>query len=572
MNAPHPSPDAEDHLPAGISAVVPVYNSQETLDALFDRLSPVLRAAAGEGAFEIIFVNDASRDGSWAVVDRICAANPWARGIDLMRNYGQHNALLCGVRAARFDKVVTLDDDLQNPPEEIPGMLAALGEGVDVVYGKPQGLHHGMMRNFASLITKAVLQGAMGAQTARSVSTFRVFRTGLRQAFENYRSPFVSIDVLLTWGTTRFVAIPVKHEPRAAGESNYTLRKLMVHALNMVTGFSTWPLQLASIIGFAVPARPGGAAGAGVCVPGVGHRDLFGGAALRAGRDRRVPGAAALSDDGPADVHRAAARGGRGGGTGAASTDVTMAGGDPASEEAEPCQYLAWDSQFFGLPTGRVLADVLRSGDVARIDHWCAARGVKWLYFLASGDDAVTARCAEDGGFRQVDVRVTFGRTLGPGETLATDGAVGPLQPSDVDALKRIARGSYTASRFYYDGRIPRAKCDELFEVWTASTCQRDPSGVLVARAAGRPLGYVTCAADANSNWGSIGLIGVEEGARGKGVGRALVEAALAWAAARGLAGMTVVTQGRNVPAQRLYQRCGFVTRSHQLYYHKWYE
>jgi undecaprenyl-phosphate 4-deoxy-4-formamido-L-arabinose transferase len=90
----------------------------------------------------------------------------------------------------------------------------------------------------------------MGAEIARQASAFRVFRTELRAAFADYRSPFVSIDVLLTWATTRFGAVVVRHEPRAAGQSNYTLGKLVTHAFNMLTGFSTFPLQLASLIGF----------------------------------------------------------------------------------------------------------------------------------------------------------------------------------------------------------------------------------------------------------------------------------------------------------------------------------
>jgi glycosyltransferase involved in cell wall biosynthesis len=241
----------ETSLPAaGISVVVPVYNSQATLEPLVDRLLAALSTAAGEGAFEVILVNDASRDESWQVIHRLSTRYSWVRGVDLMRNYGQHNALLCGIRLARFDKIVTLDDDLQNPPEEIPVLLAKLGEGLDVVYGKPRDLHHGLWRNLASLITKMVLQGAMGAETARNISAFRIFRTNLRRAFASYRSPFVSIDVLLTWGTTRFAAVPVRHDARAAGTSNYTLRNLLVHAMNMVTGFSSWPLQLASFVGF----------------------------------------------------------------------------------------------------------------------------------------------------------------------------------------------------------------------------------------------------------------------------------------------------------------------------------
>ena len=235
-------------LPTGITVIVPVYNSQETLNALLDRMTPMLQET--QSVFEVILVNDGSRDKSWSVIENLKGKYPFIVAYDMMRNYGQHNALLCGIRNARFDKIVTLDDDLQNPPEEVPKMLAKLAEGFDVVYGKPQAMQHGLWRNLASKITKALLQKAMGADTAANISAFRVFRTAVRDAFSTYRSPFVSIDVLLTWGTTRFTAIEVKHDPRTVGVSNYTLKKLMVHALNMVTGFSTWPLQLASMIGF----------------------------------------------------------------------------------------------------------------------------------------------------------------------------------------------------------------------------------------------------------------------------------------------------------------------------------
>jgi undecaprenyl-phosphate 4-deoxy-4-formamido-L-arabinose transferase len=243
-----PQPAAGYTLPAGLSAVVPVYNSEQTLDDLLNRLTPVLRSLTPN--FEVILVNDGSRDGSWRVIQSLAEQYPFVTGIEMMRNYGQHNALLCGIRAARFDKIVTLDDDLQNPPEEIAKLLAKLNEGFDVVYGKPQAMTHGLLRNLASQITKIVLQQAMGAQTARNISAFRIFRTVVRDAFATYRSPYVSIDVLLTWGTTKFTATEVKHDPRTVGASNYTIRKLLTHAFNMVTGFSTWPLQMASLIGF----------------------------------------------------------------------------------------------------------------------------------------------------------------------------------------------------------------------------------------------------------------------------------------------------------------------------------
>jgi glycosyltransferase involved in cell wall biosynthesis len=236
-------------MTAGITVVVPVYNSQTSLEALAARLEPVLRAQ--NLPFEVLLVNDGSKDQSWEVVTKLAAQQEWVRGINMMRNYGQHNALLCGIREARYDTIVTLDDDLQNPPEEIPQLLAKLGEGFDVVYGKPRREQHGLFRDLASQLTKMMLQNAMGVETARSISSFRVFRTRLRQAFGEYRSPLVSVDVLLTWATSRFAAIRVRHDPRTLGASTYTLRKLVVHAMNLLTGFSTWPLRVASIVGFA---------------------------------------------------------------------------------------------------------------------------------------------------------------------------------------------------------------------------------------------------------------------------------------------------------------------------------
>src|SRR6185436_9326077 len=160
---------------------------------------------------------DGSPDGTWTVIQQLARQHPFIRGIRLMRNYGQHNAVLCGIRAACGGIIVTMDDDLQNPPEEIPRLLAKLSEGYDVVYGTPQEEAHGFLRDVASQVTKLVLQKSMGAATARDVSAFRVFHTRLRDAFADYRGAFVSIDVLLTWGAARFTSIRVKNDPRTIG-------------------------------------------------------------------------------------------------------------------------------------------------------------------------------------------------------------------------------------------------------------------------------------------------------------------------------------------------------------------
>jgi len=264
-----PGTTAADSLPTGVSVVVPVYNNASALDELVARIEDVMRRG---GQFEIVLVNDGSADASWQTIAELAERSRLIVAIDLMRNYGQHNALLAGIRAARYDVVITMDDDLQHPPEEVPKLLAKLHEGHDVVYGTPIREQHGLWRDAASRLTKLALQDAMGVETARHVSAFRAFRTRLRSAFAGYRGPFVSIDVLLTWGTTRFTAVPVRHDPRRGGPSNYTVAKLFAHALNMMTGFSTWPLQLASVVGFTFTLF-----GVGVLVYVVGRYLLQGG-------------------------------------------------------------------------------------------------------------------------------------------------------------------------------------------------------------------------------------------------------------------------------------------------------
>ncbi len=238
-----------------ISVVIPVYNSELMLPELMQRLEPALMSLADK--YEVVLVNDGSRDQSWKIIQELSRSHRWVRGINLMRNYGQHNALLCGIRAARFDTLVTMDDDLQHPPEEIHKLVAKLEEGFEMVYGFPEHEQHGLLRDIASWLTKLALQRSMGAETARQVSAFRAFRTQARDAFADYHSPFISIDVVLTWATTRFVAIRVRHDPRRAGVSNYTFGMLFRHAMNMMTGFSILPLQLANLMGFLCTAFGG---------------------------------------------------------------------------------------------------------------------------------------------------------------------------------------------------------------------------------------------------------------------------------------------------------------------------
>jgi glycosyltransferase involved in cell wall biosynthesis len=231
-----------------LSVVVPVYNSAATVSYLARRIEEAVTPIGVD--YELVLVNDGSRDDSWLRIIDAARRDPRVRGLNLARNYGQHNALLAGIRAARHAVVVTLDDDLQNPPEEIPKLLAKLDEGFDVVYGKWER-QFGFWRNVATGLTKLALRSIIGSEIARDVGSFRAFRTQLRDAFAGFQAPYVSIDVLLSWGTTRFAAVPVAHVPRAEGRSSYGFTRLATHALNVLTGFSTRPLRIASLVGLA---------------------------------------------------------------------------------------------------------------------------------------------------------------------------------------------------------------------------------------------------------------------------------------------------------------------------------
>jgi glycosyltransferase involved in cell wall biosynthesis len=230
------------------SVVVPVYNSQETLTQLVERVEKALTPITKK--FELILVNDCSQDGSWDIISELTRKKPWIVAINLRRNFGQHNALLCGIRNAKYEYTISIDDDLQHPPEEIHKLLAEMENGMDVVYGIPKKMPHSSWRNFFSKYTKLFLARAIGISRVRDISAFRAFKTSLRDSFVNFNNPDVFIDALLSWGTSRFGTVFVNEMPRATGKSNYNLWKLVKMSLLILTGFSTAPLRFASLIGF----------------------------------------------------------------------------------------------------------------------------------------------------------------------------------------------------------------------------------------------------------------------------------------------------------------------------------
>lgn len=239
----------QGNLTPGVSVVIPCYKSGKTLPELIDRLIPVLSSAAPR--HEVILVVDGSPDGTWDVARSLAAEFPSVEAIRLSRNYGQHNAILAGIRSSRLDTIVTMDDDLQHRPEEIPHLLAALTPDLDLVYGLPTKEEHGFVRSFASRNVKAIIALGLGIADARNISAFRVFRTYLRDGFTGLDGPHASIDVALSWATTKTGATTIHMDRRTEGRSNYSFRLLLKHAMNTMLGYSALPLRLVGYLGLA---------------------------------------------------------------------------------------------------------------------------------------------------------------------------------------------------------------------------------------------------------------------------------------------------------------------------------
>lgn len=234
------------------------------------------------------------------------------------------------------------------------------------------------------------------------------------------------------------------------------------------------------------------------------------------------------------------------------------------------CERLEWDSEFFGIGVGRALPSRLTEPAAAELLHWCAENSIDCLYFLAEADDARTLQLLEERGFRLVDIRMNLARAMSCAPPSPGGAAlIRPARTGDVPALRGIAKTGHRDSRFYFDPEFPTSRCDDLYETWIEKSCNGYADAVFVADYDARPSGYISC--HLRGDAGNIGLLGVDAAVRGIGLGRQLIHAALAWFADRGVARVTVTTQGRNVGAQRLYQNTGFRTDSIQLWYHLWF-
>ncbi len=221
--------DSEPGAERGVSVVVPVFNSEASLDELCERIGDTLDSASAD--WELILVNDGSLDGSWKRVVALSEERSQVRGIDLTRNWGQHNALLAGIHTARHEAIVTLDDDLQNPPEEIPSLLEVLRGDVDLVYGKPIAKRHALPRRIATKVVRGLVTAITAGRIPVDIGGFRAFRASLLDEVDREQGPSFAIDIPLTRAASHVAIVSVRHDPRRYGKSNYSFGTLSKHAL-----------------------------------------------------------------------------------------------------------------------------------------------------------------------------------------------------------------------------------------------------------------------------------------------------------------------------------------------------
>jgi len=238
-----------------------------------------------------------------------------------------------------------------------------------------------------------------------------------------------------------------------------------------------------------------------------------------------------------------------------------------------PCKYLEWDSDFFQIRIGRVIENRLQGGTIDQINQWADLQRIDCLYFLADIGDLKTIRLAESNEFRLVDIRVTLEKIIDQSTTIPDLDSIGSIRlvsPDDLNALKAIARVSYHDTRFYADTTFPVSRADALYEIWIEKSCNGYADAVFVMEIDHQSVGYISCHLLGEGK-GNIGLVGVSQNSQGKSIGRLLIDSALNWFLEKNVTQVSVVTQGRNIKAQRLYQRCGFLTRSLQFWYHRWF-
>jgi dTDP-4-amino-4,6-dideoxy-D-galactose acyltransferase len=232
---------------------------------------------------------------------------------------------------------------------------------------------------------------------------------------------------------------------------------------------------------------------------------------------------------------------------------------------------LDWDSQFFGRSIARIDSVNLTPSLLTSANHWAAQNQIDCFYYLCPAEDTASARTAGEDGFTCVDIRYTLGLKIPASWLNLNVPAIRTAREADIPVLRTIAGQSHTDSRFYADLHFDRQKCSELYQTWIEKSCHGYEDVVWVWEEDHQAVGYVTGKITGGGK-GEIGLVAVDPRWQGKGIGKHLVHRTIGWFQENGAQHISVITQGRNIPAQVLYQKSGFISECMQLWYHKWFD
>ena len=228
-----------------ISVVIPVYNSEECVAEISRQIADALK----DFSYEQIMVNDASRDGSWSEIEKVCAKNSRVVGVNLRKNGGQDSAILAGLNLAQGKYVVIMDDDLQHSPYDIPKLRAEIEKGFDVVYADFETKKQKLWKNLGSWFNGKISEVAIGKPRNVYLSPFKIVERGVVQEMIRYENLFPYIDGLIFQTTRNISQIKIEHHERTLGKSNYSFAKSVKVFLRMLFAFSTAPLMLSSFVG-----------------------------------------------------------------------------------------------------------------------------------------------------------------------------------------------------------------------------------------------------------------------------------------------------------------------------------
>ncbi len=234
------------------SVVIPVYNSEGVVGDTIDRTTSVCEEAGID--YELILVNDGSPDHSWEIISERAAANDRIVAIDLLKNYGQHTAVFAGLRHSEGRYAITMDDDLQNPPEEIPPLLAKAEEGYDLVIGRFERKRHSLSRRWGSKLVDWMNRRVFHKPKGLVLTSFRCIRRDVVDRMADYRTAYPYIPGLALMFSRSRVNVPVEHHPRTVGKSNYSLLRILAVVLRILFNYSSYPLRFVSGLGLIITA------------------------------------------------------------------------------------------------------------------------------------------------------------------------------------------------------------------------------------------------------------------------------------------------------------------------------